>query len=190
MQDHETFLDRWEICEDEAMKEPLFVRPLSEPERAALQAGLRSSQALTLRRSQILLASASRQTPRQISRQLGCTDQTVRNVLRAFACDALACLQPKSSRPLTITPELDEAKREPLGAILHQSPRASGKARSLWTLNLAADVCFEQGLTRTRVSDETIRSALRRLGVRWRRARHWISSPDPAYARKKRHGLG
>ena len=125
------------MCEDEAMKEPLFVRPLSESERAALQAGLRSSQAFTLRRSQILLASAARQTPRQISRQLGCTDQTVRNVLRAFAGEGLACLQAKSSRPLTVSPELDEAKREQLRAILHQPPRRYGKTRSLWTLNLA-----------------------------------------------------
>lgn len=178
------------MCEDERMKEPIFVRSLSEPERAALQAGLRSRQAFTLRRSQILLASAARQTPRQISRQLGCTDQTVGNVLRAFAYEGLACLQPKSSRPLTVIPELDEAKREQLRVILHQPPRPYGKARSLWTLNLAADVCFEQGLTRARVSDETIRSALRRLGVSWRRARAWITSPDPAYARKKRRGTG
>ncbi len=172
------------------MKKPLFVRPLSEPERAALQAGLRSSQAFALRRSQILLASAARQTPRQISRHLGCTAQTVRNVLRAFACEGLACLQAKSSRPLTVSPELDEAKREQLRAILHQSPRTYGKTRSLWTLNLAADVCFEHGVTRTRVSDETIRAALRRRGVSWRRARDWITSPDPAYARKKRRGTG
>jgi transposase len=178
------------MCEDEAMKEPLFVRSLTESERAALYAGLRSSQAVTLRRSQILLASAARQTPRQISRQLGCTDQTVRNGLRALARNGLACLQPKSSRPLTVTPELDEAKRERLRALWHHSPRPYGKARSLWTLNLVADVCFEQGLTRTRVSDETIRSALRRLGVRWPRAREWITRPAPAYRRKQRRGIG
>src|SRR5512144_2931221 len=168
------------------MKEPIFVRPLSEPERVTLHAGLRSRQAFTLRRGQILLASAARQTPRQIGRQLGCTDQTVRNVLRAFERDGLACLHAQSSRPLSVTPELDEAKREQLRAILHHSPRLYGKARSLWTLNLVADVCFERGLTRTRVSDETIRTALRRLGGSWRRARNWITSPDPAYGRKKR----
>ncbi len=40
-------------------------------------------------------------------------------------------------------------------------------------------------MTATRVSHETIRAALRRLGVGWRRAKHWITSPDPAYQRKK-----
>ncbi len=75
-------------------------------------------------------------------------------------------------------------------ALLHQSPRQFGRERSLWTLNLVAEVCFEQGLTKALVSDETIRDALRRLGVRWKRARDWITSPDPEYARKKRRAIG
>lgn len=35
------------------------------------------------------------------------------------------------------------------------------------------------------VTGETMRATLARLGVKWKRARHWITSPDPAYARKK-----
>lgn len=37
----------------------------------------------------------------------------------------------------------------------------------------------------SRVSIETIRLALKRLGVGWQRAKHWITSPDPEYMRKK-----
>jgi hypothetical protein len=55
----------------------------------------------------------------------------------------------------------------------------------VWTLELAAEVSFAQGLTCRRVSDETIRAALAQLGVRWKRAKHWIPSPDAAYVRKK-----
>ncbi len=51
-------------------------------------------------------------------------------------------------------------------------------------MELAAAVSFEQGLTATRVSDETIRLTLKRLGIGWQRAKRWITSPDPAYARK------
>jgi hypothetical protein len=40
-------------------------------------------------------------------------------------------------------------------------------------------------LTAWRVSGETIRATLARMGVRWRRAKAWITSPDPEYARKK-----
>ena len=40
------------------MKRPIFVRPLSDAERETLEAGLRSPDAFTLRRCQILLASS------------------------------------------------------------------------------------------------------------------------------------
>ena len=52
---------------------------------------------------------------------------------------------------------------EALRALLHQSPRTFGKPTSRWTLALAAEVSFAQGLTPRLVSDETIRVALRRL---------------------------
>ena len=68
---------------------------------------------------------------------------------------------------------------------MHQSPRTFGKPTNVWTLELAADVSFERGLTAERVSGETIRATLERLGIRWQRAKRWITSPDPAYARKK-----
>src|SRR3954451_16490765 len=40
---------------------------------------------------------------------------------------------------------------------------------------LAAAVCAEHGITAERVSYETIRDALKRLGVGWRRAKTWIT---------------
>lgn len=45
-----------------------------------------------------------------------------------------------------------------LGALLCQSPRSFGKEASIWTLALAAEVSFEQGLTQERVSGETLRN--------------------------------
>jgi hypothetical protein len=96
-----------------------------------------------------------------------------------------ACLERRRSRPHTIHPALPPAQAESLRAVLHQRPRAFGKPTSLWTLEVAADVSVEQGLTPERVTGETIRATLARLGVQWQRAQHWITSPDPAYARKK-----
>src|SRR5918912_1598283 len=79
----------------------------------------------------------------------------------------------------------DADHAEQLRALLHRSPRTFDKPTSLWTLELAAQVSFEQGLTPERVSGETIRATLKRLGVGWKRAKRWLTSPDPAYARKK-----
>ena len=163
----------------------MYVRALSPAEQAGLEAGLRSPNAFTLRRSQILLASHRGQRPSEIARNLGCAVQTVRNTLHAFEADGLACLQQQSTRPKTMHAECDQPKCEAFRAILHQSPRTYGKKTSVWTLTLAAEVCQELGLTERQVSIETIRLALKRLGVGWRRAKDWITSPDPDYARKK-----
>jgi hypothetical protein len=72
-----------------------------------------------------------------------------------------------------------------LRALLHQSPRTCGKPTSRWTLPLAAQVCHEKGWTPRRLSGESIRRVRKRLGVGWKRAKHWLVSPDPEYARKK-----
>jgi transposase len=167
------------------MKAPLFVRPLTDEEHKALVAGLRSSDAFTMRRCQILLASAKGQRPSEIARNLGCSLQMVRNVINAFHSEGLDCLRPKSRRPKTVQPIFDAERAERLRAILHQSPRTFGKPTSVWTLSLAAQVCLEQGVTERLVSIERIRVTLQRLGVGWQRARDWITSPDPEYQRKK-----
>ena len=167
------------------MRPPIFVRPLRDAEREHVEAGLRSSSAFVLRRCQILLASARGERAPAIAKHLGCDDQTVREALHAFDARGVAALRPGSRKPMTIRAAFDLPGAERLRALLHQSPRAFGKPTSLWTLELAAEVSFERGLTATRVSDETIRLTLKRLGVRWQRAKHWITSPDPEYARKK-----
>jgi hypothetical protein len=167
------------------MKPPLFVRTLTAAERQQLRAGLRSADAFTVRRCQILLASDHGLRPSQIARNLGCATGTVRNAIHAFRGAALACLHEKSSRPHSARPFLDERFTDPLKDLLHHSPRLFGKPTSLWTLDLLAEVCHTRGWTPRQLTGEAIRVALKRLGIRWRRAKHWITSPDPAYARKK-----
>jgi transposase len=167
------------------MKAPMYIRALSPAEQAGIAAGLRSSDAFALRRSQILLASRRGQRPCAIAQNLGCAVQTVRNTLHAFEQRGLACLKQESSRPKTMHAEFDQQKCEALRAMLHQSPRTYDKETSVWTLALAAQVCQDLGLTSHQVSIETIRLALGRLGVGWHRAKHWITSPDPDYVRKK-----
>jgi transposase len=161
------------------MRRPIFVRPLTDAERQALEAGLRSSDAFRLRRAQILLASARGDPVPQIAGALGCDQQTVRNAIHAFNALGVEALTPGSHTATTIHRAFEPEAADKLRTLLHQSPRHFGKATSLWTLELAAAVSFAEGLTPTRVSGETIRATLQRLGVRWRRAKRWITSPDP-----------
>jgi transposase len=124
-----------------------FVRTLTAAEEQQVRAGLRSADAFTLRRCQILFASAAGHSPALIARNLGCTAASARNAIHAFQAEGLACLKEKSSRPKSARPLLDEAYHEPLRHLLHQSPRTVGKPRGTWTLGLVAQVCFERGWT-------------------------------------------
>ena len=167
-----------------------FVRPLTAGERLALEAGRKSAEAFTVRRSQVLLASADRAAPADIARVVGCTAQAVRNAIRAFEAGGLACLAAQSHARKDPGRVWDRRRDEDLKDLLHRRPREFGKPTSLWTLALVAEVCHQKGWTPRVLSIEAVRQALRRLGVGWHRAKHWITSPDPEYAKKKRRGTG
>jgi transposase len=117
---------------------------------------------------------------------LGCNPQTARNAIHTFNDKGLPdALQPGSKHPHTVHRAFDPEQAEALRELLHHKPRNFGKDTSLWTLDLAAEVSFEEGLTEEPLTGETVRATLARLGVRWERAKRWITSPDPQYARKK-----
>jgi hypothetical protein len=137
-----------------------------------------------------VLASAEGRRPRAIARELRCAAQTVRNGIRASNAAGLAALTAGSSRPRSAAPVLGAAELERLRTILHQPPRAFGHARSTWTLDLLAREAHGHGLSPTVLSGETIRQALLRLGVGWKRAKRWLTSPDPAYAPKNAAATG
>ena len=172
------------------MKPPIFVRTLSKQERQELEGGLRSSDAFVLRRCQILLASSHGERSPRIAENLRCGQQTVRNAIHEFNERGLDALKQGSSRPTEVHAAFDESSARALLEMLHHDPRKFGKDGTLWTLQYAAQVSFEEGLTHRQVSAETIRATLVRLGVRWQRAKRWIESPDPDYERKKGVEIG
>ena len=94
------------------MRKPIFVRKLSDDERKVLEGKLRSSDAFTMRRCQMLLASARGVRAPEIAVNLSCDDQTVRNAIHDFNTHGLASLTPGSSRPHTTRPAFDAAGTE------------------------------------------------------------------------------
>jgi transposase len=167
------------------MKHPIYVRKMTKKEKLAMQAGIRSKDAFVIRRSQIVLASERGQKAIEIAKTLGCDDETVRNVIKGFNQGGIAVLKEGSRRPHSTQAAFTLESVEQLKEILHQSPRNFGKATSLWTLDLAAEISYENELIKEHVSGETIRATLNRFGMKWTRAKHWITSPDPDYERKK-----
>ena len=143
-----------------------------------------------MRRAQIILASHRGERASQIARSLGCGQQTVRDAIHDFNRRGLDALVAGSSRPKQTHRAFDDEQSEALLGLLHRDPANFGKEGTFWTLEYAAEVSFEEGITQRRVSGETIRATLARLGVRWERAKRWIESPDPEYARKKGLEIG
>lgn len=167
------------------MSAPLYVRSLTDEEKEALEEALRSDEAFTLRRAQILRLSARGKRSTEIADKLGCSAQTVRNAIQEFNESGTGSLRREKPGPKDPDRIFDAEKREALLELAHQSPRAFEKERSTWTLRLLTEVAFEEGLTSHLVSHETIRQAIQAMGVSWQRAKGWIQSPDPQYALKK-----
>jgi len=103
------------------------------------------------------------------------------------ACNAtgLACVQHQSSRAPRTRLVLGPEHAERLRALVHRSPRDLGTPGSRWTREWAAEVSVAVGIVPTRVSGETLRQTLRRLGTGWKRAKPWSTRPDPQYTPKQ-----
>lgn len=78
---------------------PIFVRELTGEERQTLHAGLRSSEVFTLKRCQVLLASARGLSAPKIAELVGCSTQNVHTIVRALETRGLASLRRLSKRP-------------------------------------------------------------------------------------------
>lgn len=165
---------------------PLYVGRLTEEETTVLKAGLRLPSAFIVRRCQILLKSAKWQTASQIAQALGCSDQTVREAIRAYHQEGLDCLREKSHARHDQEPIINEAGCARLKEIIRLSPRTFGFQTSVWTRPLLAKVLYQEGYTGQAVSPSAITTALKRVDIAWRRAKQWVRSPDPHYERRKK----
>ncbi len=172
------------------MRTGLFVRALSWEEEYRLGLKVRGPELFVVRRAQIILASARGQGCGEISRLVGCSESQVRTVLHLFNEKGAACLVRGCHRPQSAAPLLDAGACEALRHLLHQSPRLFDCSSSLWSVPRLAQVAYQEGITPHRVGDETLRRALKRLGVNWKRAKSWITSPDPQYEAKKNAATG
>ena len=105
-----------------------------------------------------------------IAENLGCASQTVRDAIHDFNRRGLDALVAGSSRPKQTHTAFCKEQTQALEELLHHSPREFARDSTLWTLEMAAQVSFEEGITEKRVSAETIRATLARLGKGWQRA--------------------
>ena len=137
---------------------------------------------LRTRAQMILLAAEQGFKVPQIATIVRESEATVLRWLKRYLAEGLEGLHdaPRPGRPSALT----EAYRAALLAAVRRRPRSLGLPVSLWTLQGLVDYLAER--TSIRVSDETVRRALKQAGIVRSRPQHKISSPDPEYALKKR----
>ncbi len=170
---------------------PIYARPITEEERKTLQAELKSSQGVVVRRSHIILMSADEGLKAQaIAKRVGYSDETVRQTIQCFNNEGLSAIYPKAYGRHDDQRAFKDAARERLKAIVHQSPRDFDCESSVWTLALLAQVAYQEGLTDRVVHPDTVGETLAQLGVNWKKAKRHIQSPDEHYTRKKNDATG
>jgi transposase len=130
----------------------------------------------------VLLSAEQELTVAKIAAIVRESEATVLRWLKRYRAEGLEGLQdaPRPGRPSPMT----EAYKAELLTAVRRRPRSLGLPFSLWTLQRLVDSLAER--TGIRVSDETIRRALKRADMVLSRPQHQISSPDPEYAVKKR----
>jgi transposase len=170
---------------------PIYARAITKEERQALRKELKSDTGVVVRRSQVILMSADEDLKAQaIAERVGYSDETVRQVIQGFNQEGVQAVHPKSRARPDDQRAFKDAAREGLKAIVHQSPRAFGCESSMWTLQLLAEVSYQERLTDRLVHSDTVGETLHQLGVNWKKAKRHIQSPDAHYLLKKNDAIG
>jgi len=113
---------------------------------------------------------------------VGASERSVRRWLNSYRREGVAGLEDKK-RPGRKS-KICRQYGEKLAAITKQSPASVGMTGGSWNCRMLCQ--WLEGTFHVRVSDEWIRQILLRHGLRFRRAKLKLTSPDPEYAQKKR----
>jgi transposase len=175
----------------------LHARPPADPaEQRTLRrlAAARQAPASWVQRARIITGSWDGASVTELALRLGCTTKTVYKWLHRFntlGIDGLADA-PRPGIPRRIS-EHDRgriialARSAPPGRLVQggeglMAP-SEPTAPAVWTLDALTDAAQAQGI---RVARSQVRRILLAEGLRWRRTRSWITSPDPDFAPKER----
>ena len=163
---------------------PIRLTPLSGEQLHALDQLYRTTRDVRVRtRAQMVLLAVERGlVAADIAAIVRVDEETVRRWLVRYDAEGPAGLSdaPRPGAPGKLT----AAYRRHLVECVRRRPRSLGLPYSLWTLQRLADHLAEQ--TGLRLSDETVRRALKTEGIGLSRPQHTITRPDPEYALKKR----
>ena len=127
-----------------------------------------------------------------------------RRAFRTAACATLAVVGAaigpgRAVIPTNAAAALSDSPLDLVDRTPEHGPREAGRQifrrdtfgdEQLWTGVLRMHEVVPTLSPAAALSVETVRRALLRLGVGWKRAKRWLTSPDPAYAQKNAAATG
>jgi len=173
------------------MRRALALRPLTGGEIRQLKVGRCSAKGMTVRRSQILLASAAGHSPTQIASVVGCNPSTVTHVISDFHDRGIVSVHEERRQPgARRRGRLRIEEREPgitvaLEQLLADEIAGDPMGRASWvrsSLRRLRDALGRQGY---RVDHCTIRKLLKKMGFTLKRnqkRRGGVPEPRPRRA--------
>jgi transposase len=166
------------------MSQPLFVRPLTLPEKNELRRLVRAGEdARVVRRAQMVILSAQGQTPSQIGALWELTAQGVRKILHRFNQEGISGLsdRPRRGRPRKTNERYVALLKEAVAS----DPREQGCPFGCWTLGRLREHLARR--TRILLSVAHLSRLMAEQGIVYRRPKHGMSHlRDPQeYEEKK-----
>jgi transposase len=159
------------------------LRPITPEESEVLDRWQRCDDAVRYRRARILRLAAAKWRCPAIAQALALHVETVRLVIKAFNEAGIAGVTPRpgtGGRP----PGHSEAVAEAAEELVRQEPPAE-TGRATWTLRALAQALTARCAEVSTLSHEAVRRLLNRRGILYRRAKSWLTSPDPLYGLRK-----
>lgn len=162
----------------------LYVRSLTQQERAQLAKARRGGDATAGRRARIITLSAQGKTATEIAGRVDMHPESVRRVLRrANRADVAAVLHPKRKRDGP-KPRIGAQQLAALLELMHRSPTDCGLATQRWTLSDLTATAVRMGVIPALHPSQLWR-VLTAHGHSWKQAKRRMTSPDPGYEGKR-----
>jgi transposase len=160
------------------------VRSITAEESEILDRWQRSDNIVCYRRARILRLSEADWRCPAIAEVLALHAETVRCVIKAFNEGGIEAItpQPRSGgRPPDYTQEVADFAEN----LARQEP-PDQEGRATWTLHGLAKAIAARFEYIDKMSHEAVRRLLKLRDIAYYRAKHWLTSPDPHYERRKR----
>jgi transposase len=160
-----------------------FVRDLTSAEGQHLSRILKAStNAVMLRRAQVIAFSGQGMQAKYIGKQLHLHEEYVRELIRRFDAGSFEALKPKprTGRPRELEPE----EVAQIIEVATMRPKDCGLPFTTWSLRKIADFLVRRRIV-SKTSANMVGRILRENGITFQRTKTWKESNDPEFAPKK-----